>query len=869
MAPRSVRTGSRPGWARLVTLLMLAALVLASAAGFTPGLVGTGPAQAAEPAPAYQETKVLQRVFVEDGQEVVVDRRKVTVRVDRTRQLRGRERIKVSWSGAHPSAARAANPYGETGLAQEYPVVILQCRGVDDPTVPLVRQVRPQTCWTSTRLQRSRATVARTAVWRHDLYAAAAEREQRTGVDPYPAEECPEAELLSVHLTPFEAANGTRYLACSAETMPPEAAVGAAFPPAEVAAFSDLDGRGEVQFEVRTEVENESMGCSAKVRCSLVVIPIMGISCADADPECRKTGRFVSGSNNFANEGIDEAVSPAYWWSPSNWRNRFSVPLDFALPPDACDVLDPRAPTGFYGSELMSQAALQWAPAYCLREDRFKFQHNRMSDEAAFALMENGGGPAAFVTSQMTPEGGDPIGYAPTAVTGFAVGYVIDKPENAGEYPRLRLTPRLLAKLLTQSYPASDRGRQHPGMESNPLSINLDPEFVALNPGLDQVPREAAATVLSLSEPSDVVASLTEYIDSDPAARAFMAGKPDPWGMRINPSYRDLDLPVSTWPLLDTFVPQSELECLRENPAPYLTQVAAPVNSLRKIAEAVLDGWPNVQTRCDRATSTDPWKLGRVDRQGIGTRFMMGIVSLGDAARLGLRTAELQTQDTKRGTRFVGPTPASLTAAVTLGRQERRHGPFTWTQQQVRASGRAYPGTQVVYTAAKLEGLARSEAVKVAQFMRVAVTEGQRPGPGNGQLPSGYLPIIASGPTKPLYRSALEVARRVAAQRLPSAPSAPPPPGDAAPRTGGGGGGGGAVPVPPPEVETVPAAAATAQEPIATTAPVVTSPTTPLATQRISSRTAGALVPGLAFGAVLAALTSLLVQLMAHYRRPW
>ncbi len=39
-------------------------------------------------------------------------------------------------------------------------------------------------------------------------------------------------------------------------------------------------------------------------------------------------------------------------------------------------------------------------------------------------------------------------------------------------------------------------------MGDNPVSLNLDPEFQQLNPGLDSIGREAAATVLSLSESS-------------------------------------------------------------------------------------------------------------------------------------------------------------------------------------------------------------------------------------------------------------------------------------------------------------------------------------------------------------------------------
>ena len=175
-----------------------------------------------------------------------------------------------------------------------------------------------------------------------------------------------------------------------------------------------------MQFEVRSDVENESLGCNHKVACSIVVIPINGLSCDQpagsgtiADDACRKGGRFAAGSSNFANEGVDQAVSPALWWSASNWANRFSIPITFGLPPDTCDVLDPRAPTGFYGSELLAQASLQWSPAYCLGKKRFKFQHNQMSDEAGWNLMESGGGRPRSSRPSTQRRTGRPGRYAP------------------------------------------------------------------------------------------------------------------------------------------------------------------------------------------------------------------------------------------------------------------------------------------------------------------------------------------------------------------------------------------------------------------------------------------------------------------------
>lgn len=739
--------------------LPLPVVVLAALAITLPVVGGAATAAPDDPAPAYSQTKHLTRTIVVGGQDIEIDSRDVTVTVDRTTDLRGRERVNIAWTGAHATGGRAANPFGEQGLQQEYPVVILQCRGTDDPALPLEQQVAPETCWTSSRLQRTQLVDDSEAVWRHDKYATDAQRAQKSGLDPIPVE-CQDVATFSTHVTPFRAANGTTYAGCTAETMPPEAAVGAAFPPAEMAGYTDLEGNGHAKFEVRSSIENESLGCSDTVACSIVVIPIQGISCLDEDSACSRGGQFEAGSSNFANQGVDLTASPLLWWAESNWRNRFSVPITFGLSPDACTVLDDRAPTGFYGSELMAQASLQWSPAYCLDKSRFKFQHNKMADAAGFTLAENGGGAAAFVSGPHEVKGTDPIAYAPTAVTGFSIGYVIDRPGNAGEFTGLRLNARLLAKLMTQSYVGSEMGRSHPGMSANPVSVNLDPEFQRLNPGLDAIGREAAATLLSLSESSDVIEALTSYIAADKDAAAFVAGKADPWGMRVNPSYKKIELPTSEWPLLDDYVPPTNDECRQQNPSPYFSQLAAPVPSVRKIAEAILDAWPNVQTKCDRATTSDPWKIGRVDRQGIGTRFMLGVVSIGDARRLGLDEASLATRRA-----FVAPTDGAIARALKLAEPSASGTePFALDMaDMVKAD--AYPGTMIVYTAARTANLPQADADKVAQFIEVATTEGQKQGYGNGELPPGFVPLRKTGVTAPLWKQAQAVATAIVEQK--------------------------------------------------------------------------------------------------------
>ena len=276
---RTLRVPFAVSGASLIAGLTLA-LVPANA---TPGGIPSDNVQRTGGSP-FSLTKTLTRTFVnEDGTTYEFPANTVTVDASQTKDLRGRQRILVSWTGAQPSGGRASNPYGENGLQQEYPVVILQCRGTDDASLPIEKQVRPETCWTGSVAQRSQITRSDgEAAWIHDALAAPVDKERLSGMSPFPGkDECPTADAggLYTHLTPFVAASGKVFAACDSAHMPPEAAVGAAFPPAEIAAYSDEDGAGSVQFEVRSDVENESLGCNTKVACTIEVIPINGISC--------------------------------------------------------------------------------------------------------------------------------------------------------------------------------------------------------------------------------------------------------------------------------------------------------------------------------------------------------------------------------------------------------------------------------------------------------------------------------------------------------------------------------------------------------------------------------------------------------------
>jgi hypothetical protein len=170
-----------------------------------------------------------------------------------------------------------------------------------------------------------------------------------------------------------------------------------------------------------------------------------------------------------------------------------------------------------------------------------------------------------------------------------------------------------------------------------------------------------------------------------------------------------------------------------------------------------------------------------------------------------------------------------LTAAVKLARPEGRRGPFEMDMAKLRKAGNAYPGTMVVYTAARLQNLAPEDATKVAQFIRIATTEGQRAGSGNGELPGGFVPIRDSGATRALYARAQSVARAIEKQKVPAA----------APAAAG-----------PATVSPGSATAAPAGDPVAAGAPAAPPAGAPEAltmppTQAVSSELSGRLLPAL------------------------
>jgi hypothetical protein len=751
-------------------------------------------------------TRALTRAHLNaDGTQSVVDRRTVTLRVAQTQQLHSRQPIRVSWTGAHPTGGIVADSSSSQARLQEYPFVLLECRGVDSTAVPLARRLRPETCWTQSvqeRFQRDASTGF--PAWRVDRRAVAADRRAVVGA-PAPRPAACGSPAAAERWLPFVSAGGATYNTnlslCGSQAPEASNVSGGGQPSNTTYAITQKDGSGSTKFTTWTQEDNASLGCQQTVACSLVAVPVMGISCDESakglpaadrpsasvsdqvTKDCRATGSYAAGAPNQNGAGNAPSVSGALWWSASNWSGRIVVPLSFAPPTNVCDIAGGKSGIDVYGSELLVQATTQWRPSFCLGRAGTPFKHVQVGEPQAKSLLSNGTITGAFVSNPPAAGWSRPVVNAPTAITGFSISYAIDDAQGE-EYTRLKLTPRLLAKLLTQSYPAlTPLKDEYTALSGNPLNLTLDPEFQALNPGITRgVGASAAASELfSLSSDSDVVHALTSYLNADKDARAFLDGTPDPWGMVVNPSYAKIALPVDAWPERDTFEPakyyaSGQNECLQANPVPFLPLVSAPTARMAAITLALQFALSNSQIDCVAVpgqTDGVGSKLVAQGRQQPGFRFLIGVTPLGDAQRYALRSAALQAKvepgaaarfTSDAGRAFVAPDDASLAAAARLLVLDPKSQSWKLPPAAFASSATAYPGTMPVYTSVATTGLSAGDAAAYAALLRFVAGPGQVAGLGTGQLPPGYLPLTRANGLGPLVDFTLKAAASLQAQ---------------------------------------------------------------------------------------------------------
>jgi hypothetical protein len=503
-----------------------------------------------------------------------------------------------------------------------------------------------------------------------------------------------------------------------------------------VYATTSPDGTGEADIQLLTAEEDNQLGCNVHSPCSLVIVPSQGGNIFESPANCsdhsQDTGQSDVGSIAF-NSSYGEC----------SWRDRIIVPLYFAPTPTDCPIRNPDF--SVIGSPMLARAMGSWQAALCESSDPISIQYDSaQSEPLARTDFQSGLDDVALTTLPASGSSQHPYVYAPVAISAESIAYWIDNPVTGAPLTHLKLDPRLVLKLLTQSYDFQNEGCGKGyvpkgvgcdnAVDGNPVSLFADPEFKQLNPHVPSV-GDGFQVPTVLSGESDMTWELTRWIAASPAAKGFADGSFDPWGMHVNTDYLDMALPTNSLTSMDSFLP--------------IAHRYDPVFPLSQVAEYQVDNWYP-------ATAWQPDTQGNYDKLSPelpGDRALFAIVDEADAAAFDLPVAALENADGQ----YVTPTAASMSAALGAMSTARNH-----VTQDLRENAKvagAYPLTMVIYAMVPTRGISKAKAAKIAQFLDFVADSGQVSGTQPGELPTGYLPLTAAMRAETL-QAASEVLRQ-------------------------------------------------------------------------------------------------------------
>lgn len=369
----------------------------------------------------------------------------------------------------------------------------------------------------------------------------------------------------------------------------------------------------------------------------------------------------------------------------------------------------------------------------------------------------------------------DPVVYAPLAASGVVIGFNIERSPRfdapASEQSlvgvrvaELDLTPRLVAKLLTQSYRQNvSVGNSTPPYtwdDVNPVHLGVDPDFLRFNPEfalLNQSPRPFSGLSMPAAN-SDAARQVWEWVLADPEAAAWLAGAPDEWGMRVNPVYATTAAANSTGLAFGQPTPNGFLKsdpyCYQAGSKSYggATIIAPQLCGLDWIpyARSFADAAQVARTAYDGARTTEnPYPLSsstfwsRDTPQTPGSRTQLVVTDSPSAAQFGVQTARLsRAGDNSDDRTFVAPDIAGLLAGVAA--MVPSEDPHVLESLPLAAAPDAYPLAALTYAAVTPLSLDTQARNEYSAFIDYAVGPGQVPGLGLGQLPRGYAALPAA-----------------------------------------------------------------------------------------------------------------------------
>jgi hypothetical protein len=635
---------------------------------------------------------------------------------------------------------------------------------------------------------------------------------------------------------------------------------------------TSADGTGLGYFEVQTVRQAAGLGCgdpdptTGKGRsCWLVVVP--------------RGSTEVDGTTRNANNNQNLDSSPL---SQTNWDNRIVFPLAFQPVGQACPI--GAAERRIIGNELVADAVSSWQPALC--SSGATYSYGQDGDDVVRNLVLGGNSPGlALATNPIPPDQAPPdhpLLYAPVGLSGLAIAFNIERqpPDptpgvpltpaqqlSGQRFTSLKLTPRLVAKLLTQSYQAAVLAPSDP-MKKNPEGLLFDPEFLDLNPEYkgsanNSMPLPDALVQLG---GADVTSLLWSWIEADPDARAFLGGKPDPNGMVINPANQNLPLPTLTFPRNDQSC--HEFNIATGVNAPLCTQDAHPFTvDMHDAGRSASRGDTQQRTVTVGSDFKTPVST-KVSRQLVGQRTVLAVVDAATATRYGLPMATLRNAAGK----FVAPTTASLLAGEAAMKPSAV--PSVLAADPTATDPAAYPLPALTYAMTSPTTLDAPAGKDYAAFLRYAAGPGQQPGVAPGQLPLGMAPLPDALKAQTIAAAATIEAQ--AGKTPPRGPGPQSPVSAGSPIGSGAGSTGGGSPVAPGTSGNptapgggpgAPAGAVTPPTgPVSKTPTVVQQPVAVRRTPRLPAPAVGALLLTILISGALAATSSPVLQSPVAYR---
>jgi hypothetical protein len=497
------------------------------------------------------------------------------------------------------------------------------------------------------------------------------------------------------------------------------------------------DGSGQEFFEIQTVRQAAGLGCgdpgtpgaATGRKCWLVVVP--------------RGTKEVDGTPRSGVANTDRLNSSPL--SQSNWDNRIVFPLEFLPVGQACPIGAPER--RLIGHELASDAISSWQPALCAGGGAL-YSYTQLGDDVIRNQVLDGSTPGlALVTNPIPPDPALPTGplvYAPVGLSGLVIAFNIEhqprssaKPEqlqlDGQRFLSMKLTPRLVAKLLTQSYQGAVEG-QPEYLKNNPRGLTLDPEFLALNPEYtDFADSTTPPDALVQLGGSDLTSLLWSWVAADPDASAFLAGKPDGFNMVVNKNNTPLTLPTSTFP-------RNDQNCVDVTLG---SGVAGKIctldthpftNDMHEAGLSASRGDSQARTTVlgDDGKTPTPKK---VDRQVPGQRALLAVVDAATATRYGLPTAALRNT----AGNFVAPTTDGLQAGEGTMKPSAVKGVLG--SDRTTTDPAAYPLTALSYAVTAPSKLDKAAGKDYATFLRYAAVKGQEQGVAPGQLPFGMAPL--------------------------------------------------------------------------------------------------------------------------------